>query len=125
MDLYTVAPSQIHGRGVIATRDLARGEMIGLAIKLYMGIVPSITSELGMWLNHSEHPNALFLWEPRYGGFVVRLCAPLKAGSEIVVNYRVSPWYDVKSLDGPPTTFRRGTGRPKRCACCPDPECCN
>lgn len=100
---FRIAPSLIHGNGVIASRDLERGELVGLAIRLHVGVFPNITAELGRWLNHSDHPNAILLWEPAHGGHVIRTASRIAEGQEILVNYHDSPWYvDKACIDGSP-----------------------
>lgn len=95
---FTVAKSPLHGNGVFAVRTLERGDAVGLAIRLTYGLWPTITDDLGRWVNHSDRPNAVLLWEPAAGGHVIRAAAPIPVGAEVLVDYRDSPWYVDKSF---------------------------
>lgn len=99
---YELRPSHVHGTGVFAARDLGTGERVGLAIRLRAGLVPQVTQDLGRWLNHSQRPNAVLLWEPHAGGHVVRTSAPVPRGSELLVDYASAPWYIDKHFIGGP-----------------------
>lgn len=96
---FKIAPSPIHGQGVFATRIIEIGETIGLAIKLGYFLLPHITENLGIWINHSDNPNSVLIWNPFQGGHVLASIDRILPGTEIVANYKDTPWYIEKSVD--------------------------
>lgn len=55
---FKIDKSSIHGKGVIATKELQVGELINLAIYKGQDGVPH-TTKFGGYLNHSSGPNAI------------------------------------------------------------------
>lgn len=84
---FMVADSDIEGRGIFATADIAAGEIIGPA-RLEGGMTP-----LGRYGNHAKDPNAAFEATPA-GDILVRAARPIfgghggMPGEEITMNYR-------------------------------------
>jgi len=80
-----VGISTIHGRGLMANKDLDVNDIIGLA---HSNGEP--THDIGEWINHSEKPNTesiMMLGGQRY----LKPLRKLKEGEEITVDYRRQP----------------------------------
>ena len=92
---FYIGPSQIEGKGVLATRTLQKGERIGEAIvyEPWFGWlpIPMITEHLGVWVNHSYQPNAELRWI-NYAWQIVTI-KQVKRDDEITVDYSHTPWY--------------------------------
>lgn len=89
--VWRVGPSKIHGQGVLATRDLAPGSLIGVGIGFRMGLIPIITEDFGAWINHSSKPSGcLMLLDGNYWIVATRY---ISTGDEITVDYNRTPWY--------------------------------
>jgi SET domain-containing protein len=89
--MYTIGASKIHGRGVIAARDIPAGADVGLGIRMLLGFVPFVTGDLGRWINHSSRPTAGLTWGD--GGWRIVALARIPRGSEVTVDYDNTPWY--------------------------------
>jgi len=105
---YYIGDSKIHGKGVIASRNLKDDEIVGLGIAFRCYCIPYVTPEFGSFINHSYNPTAYLYWhdgqclDAYQGelfdmGWYVRTQKPLKRGQEITVNYNHTPWY----IEGP------------------------
>jgi SET domain-containing protein len=96
MALYKVAPSKIHGNGVIATKFIKQGSFIGVPLKLILGVFISISEDLGMYINHSWSPNAYI----ERHGLEWHLIANtnIVKGEEIFIDYNHTPWFIKKPL---------------------------
>ena len=92
---YHIGTSQIHGKGVIATYEIRKEESVGEGIVFVLYFVPLITSDLGVWINHSYHPNATLPWINNAWHIVANI--KINPGDEITVNYSNAPWY----INGP------------------------
>jgi SET domain-containing protein len=96
---FRISKSKIHGKGVFSTHHLQKGESVGEAIVYeWWGPfpIPVITNELGVWINHSYHPNTILEWRSMDGRpkvwHLVTL-EPVAAGEELTVDYEHTPWY--------------------------------
>lgn len=89
--MWTVGDSKIHGKGVLATRNLAPGSLIGVGIGFRMGFIPYVTSDFGAWINHSYQPSACLLLKD--GNYWVVATRHISKGEEISVDYNHTPWY--------------------------------
>ena len=108
---YYIADSQIHGKGVIAARNLRKNEIIDMGIGFTFYFLPYVTPYFGSYINHSYNPNA-YLWyydgfdlglaqapnraqahSGAEAGWYVRALRPIYAHEEITVNYNHTPWY--------------------------------
>lgn len=89
--VWRIGESKIHGKGVLATRDLGAGSWIGVGIGYRMGFIPAITSDFGAWINHSFNPSASLMFFN--GCYWVVATKPLSKDDEITVDYRKTPWY--------------------------------
>jgi hypothetical protein len=103
---YEIKESSIHGKGVFATKDLNKGDKIGLAIAFVFGIWPFITNYLGSWVNHCgcDKSNLELLWDESdesYNnegmGWYLVANKDIKKGSELLINYANTPFY----IEGP------------------------
>lgn len=83
---WTVGPSDISGVGIIITKPIKKGELIGVSHEKY----PEIQcTHLGRHYNHSDKPNA----ESKFEGSVRKLYAlkDLEPGDEVTADYRKQP----------------------------------
>ena len=84
---YQLGPSLIHGRGVMATADIAEGEQVGVAK------IGNKRTPLGRFTNHSKTPNARMVFADDGNVYLhtIRLIEGQRGGSvgeEIVIDYR-------------------------------------
>lgn len=93
--VWTIAPSTIHGVGIFSTRDLHEGELIGIAIKLYVSFIPSVT-HFGSKINHSYSPNAVLRYDYSTNTYNVYAMTNIRAGTEITTDYRFTPFFIAK-----------------------------
>lgn len=97
---FHIGASKIEGRGVIASRDLKRGESVGEGIQFskLLGLVkvPHITPHLGVWINHSYTPTAS-LQKRNVGteqeAWHIVANQRLRRGDELTLDYNACPWY--------------------------------
>tara|TARA_R110000782_G_scaffold6832_1_gene23339 strand:- start:33533 stop:36802 length:3270 start_codon:yes stop_codon:yes gene_type:complete len=82
--LYKIGKSQIAGQGLLASRNLNPGEVVGIS---HSNGQPS--SDIGQYYNHSESANAIseLIGEDRY----VIVSTPINKDEEIVLDYREQP----------------------------------
>ena len=105
---YSVKKSDIHGKGAFATKNLKKGELVGMAVTDEEAVKPikdpkdfrDARTKLGKYLNHQTKHNASLKSENNtlniYTNRVV------KKGDEITVNYKKAPNY----IDGDLTGFK-------------------
>lgn len=90
--IWVILPSLIHGEGVHAARFIKSGEMIGVAIKQALGIIPNVTY-FGSKINHSYNPNAVLRYDYATGTHNVYASKVIYPGFEITADYRFTPAY--------------------------------
>ena len=81
---YKIGESKIHGKGLIAIKDLVAGDLIGLS-----HVNNEATPEVGKFHNHSDDANTVNVEVENERYLVVE--KPIKKGEEITVNYRLQP----------------------------------
>lgn len=97
-DTYYIGDSDIHGKGVMAARNLRKDEIVGLGIAFRV-VIPYVTPEFGSYINHSYSPTAYLWWYDGIEnsedemGWYVRAIKPIRRDQEITVNYNDTPWY--------------------------------
>ena len=83
---WEVAPSDIHGNGIIAIKKIPSGFMLGMVCES----TPMERTELGCFLNHKKNGNC----EVISGAGDQYWCATIKdveKGEELTVDYRLIP----------------------------------
>jgi len=90
-NVWRLGPSPIHGTGVLVNRQVNAGSLIGVGIGYRLGVIPSITSDFGVWINHSYKPTASLLFLNNNYWIVAN--RNLYANEEVTVDYRKTPWY--------------------------------
>lgn len=97
--VYKIGDSKIHGKGLIAIKDLAAGDLVGLS-----HINNEATPDVGAFHNHSNNANTVNVEVGNERYLIVE--TPIKKGEEITVNYRLQPDLEQpedfldKALDG-------------------------
>jgi len=97
--VYKIGDSKIHGKGLIAIKDLAAGDLVGLS-----HINNEATPDVGAFHNHSDNANTVNVEVGNERYLIVE--TPIKKGEEITVNYRLQPDLEQpedfldKALDG-------------------------
>tara|TARA_R110000737_G_scaffold342126_1_gene366644 strand:+ start:1086 stop:1499 length:414 start_codon:yes stop_codon:yes gene_type:complete len=82
---YHKSSSSVHGHGVFASKNIEKGDTIGIVIKLKDKI--KYRSYLGRFTNHSNLKNTVF--EELDSGEVIATCTKgIWVGEEILVDYR-------------------------------------
>ena len=80
--MYYKAESSIHGKGVFAKKDIAKGEVIGLG-----SIDGKCKTTLGRYTNHSNKNNAMFYY--LHNTDVIMIAREnISKFNEILINYR-------------------------------------
>lgn len=102
MNNYFIGASEIHGNGVMASRNLKENETVALGIGFRYNIIPYVTPEFGSFINHSYTPTGYLCYiycdnDENREGWYVKTYKPLKKGEEVTVNYEHTPWY----IEGP------------------------
>ena len=82
--VYKIGDSKIHGKGLIAIRNLSEGDLIGLS-----HVNNEATPEVGMFHNHSDTPNSINVEVGNERYLIVN--DSVKKGEELTVNYRLQP----------------------------------
>lgn len=95
---YEVGPSKIHGKGVLATKNIKAGDIIGTPLSVKYFVYIDITSDLGIWLNHSWCPNAKIMKREKEHVWDLIALQDIKKGSEINMDYRDTPWFISKPM---------------------------
>ena len=87
---FKIGPSNIHGKGVICTRTIQKGERIGLGFTMDLKTNELfITPDFGVFINHKLKSNIQFIMIKN--GYLEMYYAvaiqTINAGEEITVNY--------------------------------------
>jgi len=94
---FKIDNSDIHGKGVFATKDISPGEKINIA--LFKGDEKRYhTTRFGAHINHSSEPNAETKYEEDQ--YVTYCEKEIKPGDEITIDYKVNP-----SLEQPESSW--------------------
>lgn len=96
---YKVGKSKIHGNGVIADKYISKGSIIGIAMTFSFIIIPYITPDLGIWINHSYEPNAFIYYCISSNVYYLVANESIDRDEEITMNYNDTPWYIKKPDD--------------------------
>lgn len=87
----TIKSSDIHGLGLFATQDIAKGVELGISHFENEDAKDGIVrTPLGAFVNHSAKPNADIIDGKKQWTLVAS--QDIKSGDEITVDY--TPWYD-------------------------------
>ena len=88
---FYVADSPIHGKGVFASADFAKYQIVALAR------IGTNRTPIGRFANHAFTPNCRFI---SYGGkdLYLQAMADLSAGDELTVHYKDALRTSIKSL---------------------------
>lgn len=90
MKRFEVKASKIHGKGLFTRVNLERGDVVGLAVKKGENLTKMTITYIGKWINHGE-TNLNVSLEPCSQGWALIAVKNIKAGDELVVNYRDAP----------------------------------
>lgn len=91
--MYRISKSEIHGDGVFITKDLVKGETIGVVVEDTTSLILYITKDFGVYVNHSDEPNAKLFIEGNK--LLLKSIRDIKKGEEILGDYNdpENPWY--------------------------------
>ena len=92
---WYVGKSTIEGKGAFTTQSIRKGEAIDVGIDYFM-FVPYVT-EFGSWINHSNHPNAILLFDENNDVYYIKAKYNLPVNTEITIDYRETPNF----IEGP------------------------
>jgi len=96
---YYVSPSpRPSGHSTYAATRIARNARVGACIRYEWWIIPVVTRELGIYINHSKSPTARLEWIDWSYGWAVVTNFELAPHDEITLNFATLPWY-CKSQD--------------------------
>ena len=99
---FKIGKSEIHGKGVFATKNLDINEYIGNAVTNVKEIKKGsftfkITDNLGKWLNHQATPKNNSKIVKEGDRYVLRANSKINQGEEITVDYDLNPYFLSKS----------------------------
>ena len=105
---YSVKKSDINGKGVFASKNFKKGELVGIGVTDESALKPitdmkdfrDARTKLGKYLNHQEKHNASLKSENNTLNIYTNKA--IKKGEEITVNYKKGPNY----VDGDVTGFK-------------------
>jgi len=100
---FSIGKSDINGKGVFASKDFKKGELVGMAVTDETAVTDTVNfrdarTELGKYLNHQNKENAALKSENNTLNIYTNI--PIKKGDEITVNYKKGPNYIDGDLDG-------------------------
>ena len=106
---FNVKKSDINGKGVFASKNLKKGELIGTAVTDEEALKPTLPqrdarTKLGKYLNHQNKHNATLKSENNTLNIYTK--SDISEGDEITVNYKKGPNY----IDGDLTGFKEKQG---------------
>jgi len=85
-DAYEIAPSKIHGNGVMANKHFKPGDYINICVSKIQDNDPKlIITPFGSYINHSYKPTAVIKKEPPYYNTYAKV--ELNPGDEVTVDY--------------------------------------
>ena len=100
---YSVQKSDINGKGVFASKNLKKGELVGLAVTDEEAVTDTknfrdARTEIGRYLNHQNKENAALKSENNTLNTYAK--NTIKKGEEITVNYKKGPNYVDGDVEG-------------------------
>lgn len=100
---YNVKKSAIQGKGVFASKNLKKGEIVGIAVTDEEALEPTLSqrdtrTKLGKYLNHQNKENAALKSENNTLNIYTNI--PIKKDEEITVNYKKGPNYVDRDVEG-------------------------
>jgi len=100
---YSIKKSDINGKGVFASKNFGKGELVGMAVTDEEAVTDVVNfrdarTDLGRYLNHQNKENAALKSENNTLNIYTNV--PIKKGEEITVNYQKGPNYIDGDLEG-------------------------
>jgi len=100
---YSVKKSDINGKGVFASKDFEKGELVGMAVTDEEAVTDTVNfrdarTKLGKYLNHQNKENAALKSENNTLNIYTNV--PIRKGEEVTVNYKKGPNYVDGDVDG-------------------------
>jgi SET domain-containing protein len=93
---YELRDSDIHGKGVFATKHIKEGELIGVPLSIKYGFYIHITDDLGKWINHGWYANTKLVKDPKKNEWGLFATSDINKGTELKMDYRETPWFIAK-----------------------------
>ena len=100
---YSIKKSDINGKGVFASKDFEKGELVGMAVTDEEAVTDTVNfrdarTKLGKYLNHQNKENAALKSENNTLNIYTNV--PIRKGEEVTVNYKKGPNYVDGDVDG-------------------------
>ena len=100
---YNIKKSDINGKGVFASKNFKKGELVGMAVTDEEAVTDTVNfrdarTEIGRYLNHQNKENATLKSEDNTLNTYTK--DSIKKGEEITVNYKKGPNYIDGDLEG-------------------------
>ena len=100
---YNIKKSDINGKGVFASKDFEKGELVGMAVTDEEAVTDTVNfrdarTKLGKYLNHQNKENAALKSENNTLNIYTNV--PIRKGEEITVNYKNGPNYVDGDVEG-------------------------
>ena len=100
---YNIKKSDINGRGVFASKDFKKGELVGMAVTDEEAVTDVVNfrdarTDLGKYLNHQNKENAALKSENNTLNIYTNV--PIRKDEEITVNYKKGPNYIDGDVEG-------------------------
>ena len=99
--IYDVGESNIHGKGVFAEHNLIKGQRVGTALiteDFISGVNDIERTDLGKFINHQDNKNVTQVKEGNQ--YVMYADKDIAAGEELTMDYRDTPWFIDKNVEG-------------------------
>ena len=96
---FRIGKSKIHGYGVLTSKNVKKGEILGIAIYFKFYIIPEITTDFGRWINHSYESTSYLFYDKNKRIYYLIASRDLKQNEEITANYNHTPWFIKKPMN--------------------------
>ena len=100
---YSIEKSDIQGKGVFASKNFKKGELVGMAVTDEEAVTDVVNfrdarTDLGKYLNHQNKENAALKSENNT--LIIYTNVPIRKDEEITVNYKKGPNYIEGDVEG-------------------------
>lgn len=89
--MYIIKESSIHGKGIIADRDILKHKLVGIVIYFKYFFFNFRTPDLGFYLNHSFNNNCRLIYKNNM--YYLITTKDIMKDDELTINYDDTPWF--------------------------------